>query len=179
MHDFKVGDMASIIDDFMHVNSVRFESGLSLISFDDFMLMKQSGVDKMHKFHVGDKVRRVNGWFNDMLPGDVDTVTEITSAGLILQKFDGTYDPCKFELVTKKRPHADAAIHYFNGGDVDWKFSENEDWEKWVATVPPAFYPTNQYRIHDPETPEQKQINELEAKITEYQALIAEIKQKP
>lgn len=51
--------------------------------------------------------------------------------------------------------HAEAAIHYFNGGQIEVNSKENaadDDplWAIWRANNAPAFFEHHSYRIHDP-----------------------------
>lgn len=55
----------------------------------------------------------------------------------------------------EKRKHAEAAIHWFNGGQIEWNNKPNaqdEDphWFLWDGERSPVFYERNSWRIHDP-----------------------------
>ena len=47
-----------------------------------------------NKFKIGDKVKRINGFFAQMKVGDIGTVVEITESGsgIILKEFKTTTD---------------------------------------------------------------------------------------
>lgn len=69
----------------------------------------------MDKFKKGDRVRRVNGSFNNAVEGHEYTVAEAQSHSLILDGVRGSYDPVNFELAA---PAAPKAFHYrrYGGG---------------------------------------------------------------
>ena len=54
-----------------------------------------------------------------------------------------------------KRKHAEVAIHWFNGGQIEWNNKQNASddesgWNLWTDERTPTFWERTSFRTHDP-----------------------------
>lgn len=133
----------------------------------------------MHKFKVGDTVRRVDtmsgsGIYAGMPVGAEDVVTGLAGATLTLAKFGAGHSVVCFELVDtgKRRPHYDLIIAWANGAEIQMKRERDG---KWIDRENPAWDPAVEYRIKPDNS---AKIAELEKQIENLRIKVAALKEE-